>query len=356
MSFDPNPFKYDKRTNIYNAQPAALRKFRASLAKAEAGTGLCDIVMCGTSISAGSGSTRTTSWPEYVKALLVNRGYPIGGTGIMAAAGNPADPRVTLGSGWSAFTVSGSTLALCTTAAATITFVADSAGTFVDVYVWNGGSPGNIAWTIDGVAQTAIVVGANNAIFKTTVAGLSNVVHTVVLTCSGTGTTYVLGVDVHGTSGVKVTNLGLGGATSSNISTTGQAFSPLQVAKVVLPGGLCFIEYGANETSFSGWQANLVTGITNLMPVSDVVLIPYAARSGDVSTDPTISPGSSALAGSVGMRALSDIYGIPVVDIFDRFGPYSSWGTAQALAFDSVHPNAAGARDMARAVASLFSA
>lgn len=355
MSFDPNPFKYDKRTNIYNAQPTALRKFRAALAKAEAGTGLCDIVMCGTSISAGTGSTRTTSWPECVKALLVNRGYPIGGTGIMAAAGNPADSRVTLGAGWSAFSTSGDTLALSTTVSP-ITFTSDVAGTIVDVYVWNGGSPGNITWTIDGTAQTAIVVGTNNAILKTTVTGLSNVGHTVVLTSSATGTTYVLGVDVHGTSGVKVTNLGMGGSTSSNISNTGQAFSPLQVAKVVLPGGLVFIEYGANDSTFSGWQANLVTGITNLTPVSDVVLIPYAARSGDVNTDPTISPGTSALAGQVGMRALADTYGIPVVDIFDRFGPYSAWGTAQALATDVIHPNAAGARDIARAVASLFSA
>lgn len=350
MSYSPAD-KYDKRSSIYNAQSAGLRKFRSSLAKAEAGTGLADIVVCGTSISGGTGSTRATSWPAYLQSLLTAKGYTVGGTGIMAAAGNPADLRVTLGAGWTAFSGTTTTLAQCSTNLATITFAGDVGGTVVDVYVWNGGGPGTIAWKIDGVAQTAITVTNDNLINKTTVTGLANANHTVILTCGGVGTTYVVGVDVHATSGVKVTNLGMGGSTSSNISNTGQNFSPLQLAKNQFTNALVFIEYGANDGTYSTLQSNITTGITTLNSVSDVALVAYAARQNDVSVDPaTVS--ANAYGNEQLHRALSDTYAVPVVDLFDRFGLYSLW-SALGLSADSIHPNTVGARDIARSALGL---
>ena len=351
MSYSPVD-KYDKLSSIYNAQSSALRKFRSSLAKAEAGTGLADIVVCGTSISGGTGSTRNTSWPMYLQSMLTTKGYTVGGTGIMAAAGNPADSRVTLGAGWTAFSNTSATLAQCSTAAAIITFAGDVAGTVVDVYVWNGGGPGTIAWKIDGVAQTAITVTNDNAINKTTVSGLTSAVHTVILTCGGTGTTYVTGVDVHATSGVKVTNLGMGGAQSINIAQTGQNFSPLQIAKNQFANALVFIEYGANDGAYATLQSNLTTGITNINSVSDVALVAYAARSGDVNIDPT-TISANAYGNEQMQRGLADTYGIPLVDIFDRFGLYTSWNTLGLGAGDGIHPSAVGAREIARAVLGL---
>ena len=158
--------------------------------------------------------------------LLSAKGYPSGGTGvILPYVNSSADTRVTI-SGWTQF-AGGSPLAQTSTAASTLTFADTNLSTVVDVWYLDIG--GAFTYSIDGGAAVTITPpgGTNVAPRKTTITGLSNTTHTVVLTSSTATATYVMGVAFHQATGVVFNNLGYGGASTPSTlyrAVTGHGF------------------------------------------------------------------------------------------------------------------------------------
>lgn len=335
---------YDQRLNLYNLKPSHFRKTRAKLAAAEVG-GLANIACLGDSITAGQGATMSTeSWPVVMRNLLTASGVlTSNGTGIVLSNNGDSgfDPRTSRTGSWTKF-VNGSDRTVLTyaTGGSTYTFTSDVAGTDVDVYYSN--ASGSFTVAIDGGTAVAVTGAGGTTIGKYTVAGLSNTTHTVVVTLT-TGTTYLAGFRVRkGTTGLRVSSLGLGGARTSDLIAGSQPFGVLSMATTDAPD-LAVLALMTNEAFTSTSAASFKTGVLSLVTTlkaagADVLLVAEIPANGQ-----DLTPYRTVL-----YEAAID-QDVPVLDMFDRWG---SWATANTLGqmFDAFHCTAAGYRDYARAV------
>lgn len=109
---------------------------------------------------------------------------------------------------------------------ATISFTVR--GTTIRVYTMSGG--GRVGWTysIDGGSAVAVADSGSVSIQVTTITGLSDDDHTIVLTHNGTGGSYFspCGVTGENDTGVVVNNYGLSGAKSSDFSDASEVYLP----------------------------------------------------------------------------------------------------------------------------------
>jgi lysophospholipase L1-like esterase len=344
-------FRADR--SAYNVSPTSLKRARAAAAAAFAGTGRLDICCAGTSVTAGTGAaTKVQSWPSKLQAALVARGFPDGGSGLIVGQsnlGSMTDARVTLGTGWSAFSAGTSNLVQGTSASGSLTFTDTKPSTIIDVYYLDYFTFG-FSWTIDGGAQTDVITTNATTLKKVTVSGLSSANHTVVITpktgADGTHPVYIVGASFRNATGVAVHNIGIGGTTTSSMRQ-GQAYTPLNVAKFLAPQ-LTFWESGYNDGApplYAGYSADVQAAITGITGAgSDFVII------GEHPSGTGTRPDAQTLPVLYGLADTNDL---ALVDMNDRL---ISWASLDALGLgydtDSlqVHLTAAGYGEYARTI------
>lgn len=338
---------YDPRRSVYNLKPAHLRRTRAKLAGAVAGTALCRVGCAGDSITAGEKAApyATNAWPVRMRDIFAASGVPIAGTGLIPAqsAQSGFDARWSYGAGWANFSgAPTSFLRQCSTPGSTATLTGDRPGTVVEVQYSNGSGPFTVA--IDGAAPVTVTPTGGTSLGIYTVTGLADTNHTVVVTVGATGTTYLVGAGVRRTTGLLVTNAGLGGATAGAWSTT-EPFRAGPALRSYSPDLVTFslMTNDANQSvAPATYKSNMQTAITAFKAASDVLLIAAIPGNG-LALDPY----------RAALYELADSNDLPLLDFFDRWGSYDS-ANGLGLMFDSLHPNATGYADLGRAVASAL--
>lgn len=348
--------RYEPNRQGYNLQPAALRRLRAKLAQAKAGTGLCKIAVAGNSITAGQSVTFSTqSWPVVLRDFLATKGYTKTGTGVVFCSNSQAgtDTRWSFSSGW--FNYVPSSIKTPTKAhnanGATATFTSDQTGTVASVYYAN--NSGTFTVSIDGGTAVAVTpTGSSSTTGVYTVTGLSNAVHTVVVTLTSTSYVYLIGAEVRGTTGVTVTGCGIGGATSTDFVTTNNAGG--RKAVLAWAPDVVLIDLLTNDANTltiipaATSKANMQALITEYSATADVILVASIPGYDNTAAAPV-----AFTAYRQALYDLADSNNLPVLDLYDRWGTYAS-ANGLGLMTDSLHPNAAGYADIAAAASALL--
>ncbi|WP_333742707.1 SGNH/GDSL hydrolase family protein [Streptomyces ardesiacus] len=259
--------------------------WRAKRDAAAAGSGLARIVTLGGSATQGfyASNPRTKSWPG-VLASSLQALYGDGGSGLQQTSLSSTILAAGDAAALAAWTTAGAIVTQTGTwtqggskygpganyiysdvTGNTLTFKAR--GTTVRIYtVVGSGTRPAMLYSIDGAADVSVPQPSGTAAIQvTTVTGLSNTTHTVVLKV-GTATTgqylSVCGVSGENTSGVIVHNCALAGAKSDtygNNATT--ALNAVWNGGVDFPGDLVIYTAGPNDaaanTTGDAWATNV---------------------------------------------------------------------------------------------------
>lgn len=345
---------YDTARNMYNVKASNTRKLKAGLGRATANAGISHHVFIGdseTSYDVGTGADQLNMWPRVYRATLNSLGIPVGGTGAVVAADagvKPMDPRWTYTGTWSnanqyrASSVSGSTA----------TFTSDSAGTIVDLTTY--GSSASFTLTIDGGAPKTVTPTGGLIAYHYTVTGLSNTVHTVVVTTTSSSPTYLLACNVSGTSGVVIHNLARFGSLASGSgagswtdSSSGVNTNPARVG--CLPAGITpdvvWLALGVNDKGASATNTTIAAALTTLrnqFPDSDVILVGQY--------QPSSQPTTTWNAFIASLYTLADTLDVPLLDLYDRSGGFAI-ANSNGLMGDGTHPSSSAQGDWGRAAA-----
>ena len=357
---------YTRVGNVYNFSPNALRKTRAALARAAAGSGYARIVCVGDSITAGKGATNryTGSFPSVLRSVLSAQGATGGGTGWcfpFANLGTTNDSRWTY-TNFGPYTSGDQTtmnFVSSTTANATLSFTSDQSGTVVDIAYLN--NSGAFTYSIDGGAAVTVTPTGTQTIQKVTISGLSNATHTVLITASTASFTAISAIQVrNSTSGLLVSNPAVAASKTTPWTTGGSLpwYVSGKFARLVEPSpDLVIIEpMVVNDAQTSGGlvapatsQSNLVDIITQFKGLSGapeiLLVMPPTPNPANITTA-TWTPYVQAV------YAAADSAGVPLIDVADRWGSYST-ANGLGLMFDTYHPSDAGYQDTARAIAAL---
>lgn len=342
-------------------KPPQLRRWRAKLAGARAGTGLARMAALGTSIAAGAGTTNPAvdAWPAIVRARA---GAPAAGTSpIFLAQGDvvsgpsvAADARWTVTGTWTRVTLDGFQripLVQSTTAGATAVFNSSgTAGTICEV--WYSDASGPFTVSIDGGAPVTVTPGGTAAVLRYAVTGLADTAHTITIARTS-GTLFLAAASVRKSVGLEVANLGIGGARLSHLigGGTGNMYAALDFATTWWDDvDLLTIDGGTNEAATSHTVEEFTDNLTVIIEAAqaediDVLVIaevPSGATTG-VPLDPYIAA----------TLAVAENLDVPVLNMNERWGTYAE-ADALGLFSDTVHPSDAGAEDYAAAVLQIL--
>lgn len=346
---------YARHLNLYNAKPAHLFALRAALGRLRAGTGDCNLGFLGDSTVAGTNTdaplnTSIKAWPVIVRNLLVARGYPSAGTGWVPAynGSSTAEPRWVLGSGWSATTTDRISVSNWGANSNTLTFTSDTAGTTARLYYSNAGGP--FTWSVDGGAAVAVTPANTQSIGYVENTTLANTTHTITVVRTS-GLPEILGAEVRTAAyGVRIFNGGIAGLKSSALASAG----PLNVNASVVGSSSApfkahavFVCAGINDQTGGGgavvpvdsYKASMTTALTAAKAQGASVMI--------VAPAPLSTAGMGPYIGA--MYELADSLDLPLLDLSDRWGSYTTANTASLMA-GTVHPSYAGNADIATAV------
>jgi hypothetical protein len=309
---------------------------------------------------AGVGATiGSTGILESMRTIFANAGYPSGGSGLCPPHhGSGNDPRWTLGSGWAVFV--GGLVSSNSTNTNPAVFTSTQTGTIVDVWLLKTSGAATYTLIIDGGSATTITPTGTNKLYRHRVTGLANTTHTVSI-ARATGTAFLLGVDVHGTTGLLVFNGGNAGAQSS--VATGQYYYAADVASngqndndglkqsygcdLILLGPWWTNDYGTGVTA-AAYKTNMQAAITSALATNvngypypaDVVLVADIRGYDGAVLDPYLAA----------LYELADTNDLPLVDMMDRWPSTLSTAVGYGLKSDSLHPSAAGYADWATAI------
>lgn len=348
-----SPGIWDARTCVYNWKPTNTAKYRAALGKAVAGTGFCHIACVGDSTTAGQGATVSTSYPAYLRAALTASGLPSGGTGAVflnqGTTGTLVDSRLTLDP---AYAMQGSGFNLhrqCAVTAKVMTFVSDVAGTVLEIAYLQNSSP--FTYAIDGAGAVTVTPSGASALGKTTVTGLANTVHTVVITSTSAVLFYPLYVMIRqATSGVLVSNAGVAGSKSNEWQLSGYFTARDEAVYLGAHLTIFCIEINdvINAVTPAVFKTNVDAALAQFLTTGDVVIA--TSNNLDTGTYPQdFTPFNQAL------YELADSRGVPLIDYNTRSGPWAGANTL-GLMFDAFHPAAPWYADKARHLARLLTA
>ncbi|MGW4728840.1 SGNH/GDSL hydrolase family protein [Streptomyces shenzhenensis] len=349
--------------------------------KAAAGTGLARIITVGGSATLGyfASNPRTKSWPGLVGAALQSS-YGDGGSGfhgvnlssVLTDAG-PYAAWLTAGAAvaqtgtWTQGGSSygpGATYLYSDVTGATLTFKAR--GSTVKIYTVTGsGTRPAMLYSIDGGADVSVPQPSGTAAIQTTtITGLSNTEHTIVLKV-GTASTgqylSICGVSGENASGVVVHNVALAGSTSSRWGTEAAAS-----LNAVWNGGTAFpVDLATYSTAPNDASGNVAadTWLTNVLGWIRAVRAAGAAGTG---TDIIVAmPHIGTHEGTNNkyweysrlIRPLADVYGFALVNWWtlgqndwNAWNALGYWGnstTPGAVGTDGVHMSDAGFQAMA---------
>lgn len=332
---------YDRTTNVYNLKPAHLRRTRAKLAAARAGTGTATVATLGESTTAGwLVAPGTQSWPAALRTMLVNSGVPSTGTGPVAAFTNTGDPRVTIGSGWVPFSLMSNFLMNDSTTDALTLADPNAAGTVVKVVYSDSSGPFTI--TIDGGAPVTVTPAGSYTLATHTITGLPNTVHTVSVARSS-GAVLIYSIEVANTTGYGLRLFN--GAISGNVvDTLNRAdFWSITSYTTYINADLVTLQIMVNDkvagTTAATWKTHMQAAIDAVqVNGADILLI--------------AAPPADGLDFTEYRRAayeLADTNDLPLLDMTDRWGDYTTANTYGLMA-DGWHAGPAGHADEARAL------
>lgn len=323
----------------------------------------CDQVNC----SVGPPND-TERWPDIVARQLW-AAYGYGGTGaipLIGSANGPlldtnvytmsgtwtTDPR--LGPSQSGYSEANSNSVVVMSNAEVLTFTTPLPYDRINVYCMTTSTSGSLAIVIDGVAQgTACATPTSSpTAVKVTSSTVNAGTHaSTTLTCAGTCYVYAM-EGQNGTTGIRVHNLAVGGATSSwwgaNPSTSfvfsdliNSGFVPLTITNLLTNDA-------ALVTPLSTFIANM-TAIYNHRTVPSAYLPSQVA---EVAMVPAVDSGPNIPTYTAALLPVANSLGLPIVNVQSRWGlTYNAtspvWSNPTA---EGVHPGVIGAADEAAMV------
>ncbi|MFJ8923844.1 hypothetical protein ACIREK_30755 [Streptomyces sp. NPDC102415] len=358
---------------------------------AAAGSGLARVVTLGGSATQGmyASNPRTKSWPG-VMASALQAAYGDGGSGFQTtslsstvlasgdaaalAAWTTAGAVVTQTGTWTQGGSKygpGANYIYSDTTGNTLTF--KPRGTTVRIYtVVGSGTRPAMLYSIDGGADVSVAQPSGTAAIQvTTITGLSNAQHTVVVKVGSASTGQYLsvcGVSGEKASGVIVHNLGLAGATSAtfgNNATT--ALNATWNGGVDFPCDLAIFTAGPNDAAANltgdAWAANVAKWIKAVRDTgaatgnTDIILATPHLGTHDVTNFKYQDYAERA-------RSLADVYNCAIVNwwamgrnSWQYWNSLNYWGTSAgtgAAGTDSVHMSDAGFAYMANQLMPLL--
>lgn len=340
--------------DVSNLTDMNLRRYRAALANAVAGNGLCRIAWIGDSITSGVGAgSFAAAWPNVTGRMMSSVGIAHG-----FGASPPQNGFNTLADSRYAFTsaqagAGGTVFWSSIPQGQSVTFTSTEPGTVIE-YLWNNGggfSTSKINVQIDGGSITTVSGNNSGNATVTRLTGLANTTHTIKLTALAGAMTFGY-IAVLPASGVVMDNWGYGGSESADwVQQTGYDLRSFPVWEVV--PNLAIVALGTNDVaqsvSASTYQSNITTIVQGFQAINvDVLLV------SNIPINPTNigSYPSDWTAYRTALRSVSSTLGVPLLDLGARWN-YDG-AAAQALGLissgDGIHPTSAGAADMASAV------
>ena len=375
-----------RRPGLYNVGPQSLRKWRSVRNAVLAGISRATIAVVGDSTDAGAGAGTSGTAPAsvgsklstpsaYLARGLVARGLPATfssqwGDNAYYTSGIPctlaqADPRLTLGTGWQGNpytsgpnSAGGSLLFNSNASPGALTFTPPDQCNTCDVYYLDGTGSGAKGFTIsDGTTSLAVAATTSNVLKKATLTSASLALNAYSITpVSGSGATYILGIDCYNaaTKEVSVWNLGACAWDTSYWTAPAGAtgvYSPLSALQFIAPS-LTIIGLGVNDAYrgiTSGTQTRLQSIITAAQASGDVLLkTPVPAAT-------SFATAANQLAVQQAHYALAQSLGLPLIDLSYRF---VNWADVVADGYNAgdniVHQNAKGYADTGNALADLL--
>ncbi|WP_326566175.1 SGNH/GDSL hydrolase family protein [Amycolatopsis rhabdoformis] len=341
---------YDDGRQLYGMSAAAIRRWRWKRAAAVAGTGSARYAKIGDSISAGQGLQPATQSPPVVMAgLLAAHGFPVRGASVIL---NPrtmtADARLSFTGAWSEYapgvlTTFGS--AAASGDSVTLTALITDAGDYLARVITTEDSR-ECAIAVDGeVAPAKLERAAGLVTHLVPLPGLAAGRHTVTVTVAGgTGELRVGSIGIEAVGGITIGDFGISMSTTADWVAGGAAHSALNHVVAWAPdlALIALMTNDANEQTAvapAAFATNLDAMVSALETTCDVVL------EAQIPGDPgwvDLTPYREAV------YDVADAHGVPVLDLFDRWGSHAAAAGA-GLMNDAFHPNAAGAADIAAA-------
>lgn len=343
---------------------SALRKYAAGKARVASGTGACNVLVIGTSLSeSGSNGTATASTPYTYRWQNAFRdierrklGQTVGGVGFLppdwatnvvtptpysAQAGTFSTKRMQFGLG-----------KRTSEAKATASKTYTQTCTGFDIFYTRSPASGVMYYAVDGGAHVEIStpVGATTSGFKTAVTGLSDASHTIEIGWVS-GTIYFEGVAFYRgdqTVGLRVWDGARSGSTTADFIESSWPYW-WGVVGTIAPD-LIVVELGINEyfynVTVSQYTANLTAIVASLKsraPGCGIVLLMVWAKGSE--------PAGTHAAYVTAAKAVADAD--PIVLFFDgasRTYPTESESTANAFGFletDKLHATPCGSSTLA---------
>lgn len=226
---------YSKSQTRYTPRDAVIGKAKSSLSRAALGTGVSKILCLGESTVAGVPGTRgTNSWPAQLESLLSSQGFAAG-PGLVPAGSFPHDPRWVLNGFTDSYPsltgANGYFSARSTVTGSTATFTSLNSGTIVDILYQTTSGNGSFTYSLDGAAAVTVNTNTSQSNSTVTLAGLTNTVHSVVITHTAGGPITITGAIVRNTSGVQISNIGVGSTVTGWWTGEASWFSAINLAK-----------------------------------------------------------------------------------------------------------------------------
>lgn len=340
---------------IYNKY-IGLKNWKTALSTMEAGTGILNLNVIGTSIACGGVSTDyiNKSWVGLLRKALATRFSDVGNGMIPTYQKTTGDIDMwTLAGTWTEENLFGLMSSAKSSTVLGSTATVSFSGTGVRIVTYQGAACGRFTATIDGGAPVEFNSnGATVAAVHWEVTGLADGNHTLVITQNEAGKlTLLLGIyALKGTKGVRVNaNSKFGGAIANAVTNSNVLFAEIDYWSP----SLTIIEFMTNDyfsqVPTATYKTNMQTLITRAKTFGDVLLLPNGIR----RETNTIKQTDYLAA----LKDLAVTNNIAFMDTFDKWGgdyDYAN-GTLNYL-YDTVHPNDAGHENIANwVVDTLFS-
>lgn len=369
---------YVQPSGLVVRNPKNLRRWSIAIGDAYGAVGKQPVLTCvGDSITAGFNANNLTlalgsltngdraifrkyGWVGTLRSLLAAR-YGVAGEGFMFASGianipNLVEDRVTQSGAYVGSITTGPTeTGVTLVSGKTLTFVTTEACTQLDIIGWWAtGTSAPFTYTVDGGgSQTGPTKTGTDTMYVHSITGLSDAVHTLVISGPATLRCDIGGVVARKATGVLVNRMGRGSATTALLAgTTLGAGSAHQTRTLNATFTQTATDLAIIMARYNDWEADMTkaTFKANVQKMADVVV----AGGGCVllAPDPRgLATGARALADSVyldAMREVSDATDHVACTDLDTLWGTQADAVASGLVIDSVHPTSKGHGAIAR--------
>lgn len=333
---------WDTSRAVFNRKISNTKPLIHGLGRAFGTEGQLRIALAGDSTTAGFRADYVPA--KQLETLFEMAGYTIAGQIVTPSKGGSTtvnlDPTVSTTGTWNMQT--GNTLLESKAAGNTLTYTSTRPGTTLELVTFGS----LVNWTLDGVAQTDIPA-QTGSLRKTTITGLANTTHTVVITTTDPASFYLASIGTWNANGIIIGNFGINSSRSDHWGVTSY-FGPAQVINQWAPHVIT-LNLGINDFA-AGWtpavfKTNLDTVLSRFTGTPALFLeTSNPQQSVDFTTFETAK------------YELATTRDIPVIDVALRFGSYTEAFNAGLYTYpgDVVHPTRAGQALKAAARAAAF--